>query len=683
LTVNGGVGVNSLIAEDSSDATTDIMTVTGALADGTVGATAGDGFFGNSGALYYSGLASMTINMGTGGDNVWVRSTAAFINTTTINTGGGGDNIKVDSNGPAALGNVNGIKSMLVIDGGPGPNFAVLEDTNDANANAVTLTSSQVGAASSDNFFGSGGKLNYASLTSLTLNMGDGGNDINVQGTGCGTSIYTGGGNDSVVIDSNGIGAGGTVDLVQHTLFVNGQVGTDGLSMNDLSDLTGDTFNITNAQIGAMAGNNFFGVGGSIGYLDMSLITVGATSGPDGIIVNATAAGTPLLIRGNDGGDVLHVFAPIASSITFQAGNPTVPLGDSLEIVGNGATQGSYTPSATTPGSGTILLDGQTVSFSGLEPVTVSKMLDFQVVTPSSHDVITIDRPVPGRNRVTGSSDGVAFESLTFFDVQRFTLNTGLADGTTAQSSDDTITIASPGLDASGLVNFKLIGGVGFDRLNVNGGTLTFDTDAFPDTQSLDVNVNNASVIFKATEHLNALNLLTQGHAQMTAGGGRVLVVKSLFVDTANKALLDLTDQDMIINYTGGSPIGSWNGSAYTGITGLLQSAYNFGAWDGSTGIRTSMPDAANGLTTLAIGEASDALFISGTETALWNGQTVDATSVLVKYTYAGDLTFDGVVDAADYGSDRQLLPVPRHQRIRQRRFHVRRHHRRRGLRFN
>jgi hypothetical protein len=234
--------------------------------------------------------------------------------------------------------------------------------------------------------------------------------------------------------------------------------------------------------------------------------------------------------------------------------------------------------------------------------------------------------------------------------VQRFTLNTGLADGTTAQSSDDTITIASPGLDASGLVNFKLIGGVGFDRLNVNGGTLTFDTDAFPDTQSLDVNVNNASVIFKATEHLNALNLLTQGHAQMTAGGGRVLVVQSLFVDTANKALLDLTDQDMIINYTGGSPIGSWNGSAYTGITGLLQSAYNFGAWDGSTGIRTSMPDAANGLTTLAIGEASDALFISGTETALWNGQTVDATSVLVKYTYAGDLTFDGVVDAADYG---------------------------------
>src|SRR4029453_10898647 len=108
------------------------------------------------------------------------------------------------------------------------------------------------------------------------------------------------------------------------------------------------------------------------------------------------------------------------------------------------------------------------------EPVTVSAMLDFQVITPSSHDAITIDRPVPGRNRVTGSSDGVAFESLTFFDVQRFTLNTGLADGTTAMSSNDVITIASPGLDASGLVNFKLIGGVGFDRLNVNGGTLAF-----------------------------------------------------------------------------------------------------------------------------------------------------------------------------------------------------------------
>jgi len=55
-------------------------------------------------------------------------------------------------------------------------------------------------------------------------------------------------------------------------------------------------------------------------------------------------------------------------------------------------------------------------------------------------------------------------------------------------------------------------------------------------------------------------------------------------------------------------------------------------------------------LTTVALAEARDALFLSGAATATWNGQTVDSTSVLIKYTYAGDLNFDGLVDAGDYG---------------------------------
>src|SRR6185295_13897795 len=81
-----------------------------------------------------------------------------------------------------------------------------------------------------------------------------------------------------------------------------------------------------------------------------------------------------------------------------------------------------------------------------------------------------------------------------------------------------------------------------------------------------------------------------------------------------------------------------------------IQRAYNFSGWDGVGGIVTSTPDAAGGLTTLAIGEAADVLFVSGNETALWDGETVDATTVLVKYTYAGDVNLDGLIDASDYG---------------------------------
>jgi hypothetical protein len=62
------------------------------------------------------------------------------------------------------------------------------------------------------------------------------------------------------------------------------------------------------------------------------------------------------------------------------------------------------------------------------------------------------------------------------------------------------------------------------------------------------------------------------------------------------------------------------------------------------------MPDALAGLTTLGIGEAADVLFLQPAATALWNGVTVDATTVIVKYTYTGDANLDGLINASDYG---------------------------------
>jgi hypothetical protein len=62
------------------------------------------------------------------------------------------------------------------------------------------------------------------------------------------------------------------------------------------------------------------------------------------------------------------------------------------------------------------------------------------------------------------------------------------------------------------------------------------------------------------------------------------------------------------------------------------------------------MPEALGGVTGLAVAEAAGTLFLSGTATALWEGQTVDATTVLVKYTYLGDANLDGLIDGADYG---------------------------------
>src|SRR5207253_3502097 len=109
---------------------------------------------------------------------------------------------------------------------------------------------------------------------------------------------------------------------------------------------------------------------------------------------------------------------------------------------------------------------------------------------------------------------------------------------------------------------------------------------------------------------------------------------------------LDLADNDLILNYSGTSPVGTWTGTAYSDVTGLLQSGYAAGPWNGP-GIDTS---SATNITGLAVAEASESLHISGNQTALFDGETVDATAVLVKYTYTGDATLDGRLNVDDYG---------------------------------
>jgi predicted outer membrane repeat protein len=138
--------------------------------------------------------------------------------------------------------------------------------------------------------------------------------------------------------------------------------------------------------------------------------------------------------------------------------------------------------------------------------------------------------------------------------------------------------------------------------------------------------------------------------------GNRTFFVEQL--DLGAGAKLDVGSNALCLDYSGASILGAWDGLVYTGVTGLIGSGRNSGAWDGS-GIVTSMPDAADGLTTLGVAEASDLLGISTGETTTWNGHTVDATTVIVKYTYAGDANLDGVIDGGDYGVIDNFVQVP------------------------
>jgi hypothetical protein len=98
---------------------------------------------------------------------------------------------------------------------------------------------------------------------------------------------------------------------------------------------------------------------------------------------------------------------------------------------------------------------------------------------------------------------------------------------------------------------------------------------------------------------------------------------------------LDLDDNDLIIDYAiGASPLET--------LKNQIKSSYNGGSWNGN-GVSTSLGDAS----THALAYADNAVF----GVATFSGQAVDATSLLVKYSFYGDSDLDGDVDVADLGN--------------------------------
>ena len=186
--------------------------------------------------------------------------------------------------------------------------------------------------------------------------------------------------------------------------------------------------------------------------------------------------------------------------------------------------------------------------------------------------------------------------------------------------------------------------GTGNDVAKVNSGTYTFASNIGGATQNVQVIVDpGAAAIFGVTQVLR--DLVVNGNATLSQNGSRAIVTKGLSIGASGK--LDLKDNDLALDYTGSSQVGTWNGSAYTGVTGMLASGNAGGTWGGN-GIVTSMSAATGGnsLTTLGVGEASDVLGPTG---GSWDGVSVDGTTVLVKYTYAGDVNLDGAITGDDY----------------------------------
>jgi len=317
---------------------------------------------------------------------------------------------------------------------------------------------------------------------------------------------------------------------------------------------------------------------------------------------STTYTGNAFTLRLNSAGTQEQIFT--ASSAT---GIPTYA-----------ATVGSFSSLAFT-GSGAS--DSLDIDLTNGNPIPTGGV-NFTGSGSGSNVVVTGSA---NNDSVSASNQSITIgaTSATFNNVSTINLNLG--------GGDDTITdnVTSP--------TFAFAGGSGNDTLNVNAGAVAFDHDAQSDTASLAINVaSGASVSFSATQHLAALNL--NGGSASVSGANHVLVTSALSITGNGK--LDLGGNSMVL--------ASSDPNALANATALLIAGRNGGSWNGA-GIITSLPGAQTMIHTLGIASASDALGITGSQLAQWQGQTVGASAVLVRYTIAGDANLDGAITGDDY----------------------------------
>jgi autotransporter-associated beta strand protein len=192
-----------------------------------------------------------------------------------------------------------------------------------------------------------------------------------------------------------------------------------------------------------------------------------------------------------------------------------------------------------------------------------------------------------------------------------------------------TLTVAGP--QSHGLAST-------FDALD---GTVTFASDCGQGGANLTLRViaAPARVNFLHSQHLASL-VASAGRSTLATGGSRTLVTNGLFIDTTD-AFVDVMEHAAVVDYTGLTQYGT--------VAAYIATARNGGAWDGPGGLTSSAAAShPTHSTTLGVMEGSDYRAIYG-QSATFKGESVDDTSVLVRYTWYGDTDFNGTVNFDDY----------------------------------
>jgi hypothetical protein len=341
-----------------------------------------------------------------------------------------------------------------------------------------------------------------------------GGNDtISIIATGNNTVTVNGGlGNDTI----NFTPGANDLDAIDDNVTVSGDGGTDSVVFHDQSETL---------AVGYTFGTN----------------TVGRTNMP-----TATVNAEGVVVHGGSNANQFVLLSPPTPTLTLN-GNANSSAFDSLFVTGAAGQSASYTPSASTPGSGTVVFQGRVTNFATMESVVCTDVPAVTFVSPNANDTLSLS----SAHILTGSSGGVSFSLLELQDCGTFTIDVAANDG---GAGNDTVSLIGTMLDAT---QVNLNAGTGTNAINVTGA-YTIDTNlgaasgtnlavtvgnsavaTFADAQ----NLLSMTVVDGATARFNGLGIvLAVDHLRATSGEGTVLLDSNQTLQVQNSFTIGAGD---------------------------------------------------------------------------------------------------------------------------------------------
>jgi len=178
-----------------------------------------------------------------------------------------------------------------------------------------------------------------------------------------------------------------------------------------------------------------------------------------------------------------------------------------------------------------------------------------------------------------------------------------------------------------------------FLNLDVASGSTLSLTGSFsaPDMTITKLSAGTAQLEHMRTDTLvvSAGKLVMRPKSANNSAEGTSLL-NALVVVSDDGAVLDLSNNTLAVNYPDASPL--------PGIRDQLKRGFASGAWTGPGLVSSGAAASGVHKTALAYAEASE-LGLGNT----YNGQPIDETTVIVRYTLSGDATIDGKVTTLDF----------------------------------